>query len=55
MSRKILRSFLLGLVAMLLLTTLMQSEGVIANYPLPEQQVLGTGPGAGWFYRMGDF
>jgi hypothetical protein len=31
---------MLGLVAVLLLTTLMQSEGVIANYDLPEQQVL---------------
>ena len=40
MSGKILRSFLLGLVVVFLLTTLMQSEVVIANYSLPEQQVL---------------
>jgi murein tripeptide amidase MpaA len=40
MSRKILRSFLLGLVAMFVLATLIQSEAVIANYPSPEQQVL---------------
>jgi murein tripeptide amidase MpaA len=40
MTRKILRLCMLGLVAVLLLTTLMQSEGVIANYDLPEQQVL---------------
>jgi len=40
MTKRILRLCLLGLVAMLLLTTLMQSEGVIAYYALPEQQVL---------------
>lgn len=40
MTRKILRICLLGLVAMLLLTTLIYSEAVLANDPLPEQQVL---------------
>jgi len=40
MSRKILRSFLLGLVALFLLTTLIQSEAVMANYSSPELQVL---------------
>ena len=40
MTRKILRLCLLGLVAMLLLTTLIYSEAVLASDPLPEQQVL---------------
>jgi len=40
MTRKILRLCLLGLVAVLLLTTLIYSEAVLANDPLPEQQVL---------------
>ena len=40
MAKKILRLCLLGLVAVLLLTTLIHSEGVLAYDPLPEQQVL---------------
>ena len=40
MTRKILRLCLLGLVAVLLLTTLIHSGGVLANNPLPEEQVL---------------
>jgi hypothetical protein len=40
MTKKILRLCLLGLVAVLLLTTLIHSEGVLANDPLPEQKVL---------------
>ncbi len=40
MIKKILRLCLLGLVAVLLLTTLIHSEGVLASDPLPEQQVL---------------
>ena len=40
MTKSMLRLCLLGLVAVLLLTTLIQSKGVIASYPLPEQQVL---------------
>ncbi len=40
MTTKILRLCLLGLVAVLLLTTLIYSEAVLANDPLPEQQVL---------------
>lgn len=40
MTKRIMRSCLLGLVAMLLLTTLIQSESVLADDPLPEQQVL---------------
>ena len=35
-----LRTCVLGLVAVLLLATLIHSEGVLANDPLPEQQVL---------------
>ena len=40
MTKKILRLCLLGLVAVLLLTTLIHSEGVLASDPLPDQQVL---------------
>ena len=40
MTKKILRVCLLGLVGMLLLTTLLNSERVLANESLPEQQVL---------------
>ena len=40
MIKKILRLCLLGLVAVLLLTTLIHSEGVLASDPLPDQQVL---------------
>ena len=40
MTQKFLHSCLLGLVVLLLLTTMIQSEGVIAAYPLPELQVL---------------
>jgi murein tripeptide amidase MpaA len=40
MTKKILRICLLGLVAILLLTTLIHSEGVLASDPLPELQVL---------------
>ena len=40
MAKRIVRSCLLGLVAVLLLTTLIHSGGVLASDPLPEQQVL---------------
>ena len=40
MSKRILRSCLLGIVTVLLLTTLIHSEAVLASDPLPEQQVL---------------
>ncbi len=40
MTKKILRTCLLGLVAILLLTTLIHSEGVLASDPLPDTQVL---------------
>ncbi len=40
MTKRIVRSCLLGLVAVLLLTTLIHSGGVLASDPLPEQQVL---------------
>lgn len=40
MTQKFLHSCLLGLVVVFLLTTMIQSEGVIAAYPLPELQVL---------------
>ena len=40
MTKKLLRLCLLGFVAVLLLTTLIHSEGVLASDPLPEDQVL---------------
>ena len=40
MTKKILRLCLLGLVAVLILATFIHSGSVLANDPLPEQQVL---------------